>query len=165
MNHRTALLVPLLAVTSALGGCYATKAGAKRSRPVSAADSALPKDRDHVHLWVSPKPNRCPDATLPAPGQTPPEEEAKNAAAVHGLRPAFRACLTSFTARHPWSSGGSAKLALSVDCNGQVTRMRAVVNDIDRAMAACLMRAALATRFEPPSAGVALVNIPVTFDP
>ena len=164
MNHRAALLVPVLTVATALSGCYAPKAGTKRSRPVSAADAAIPKERDHVHLWVSPKPNQCPDATLPAPGQTPPEEEAKYAAAVHGMRPAFRACFTAFTARHPWSSGGSAKLALSVDCNGQVTRMRAVVNGIDRAMAACLMRAALATPFEPPSAGIARVDVPVTFE-
>lgn len=163
MSPRAALLVPLIAVASALTGCYGPKTASKRTKPVSAADAEIPSERDHLHLWVSPKPNRCPDARLPAPGQTPPGEVASYAEAVRGMRPAFRACFSDFTLRHPLRSGGSAKLALGVDCNGRVTRMRAVVNGIDRAMTACLMRAALATRFEPPSAGIAVVNVPAKF--
>jgi hypothetical protein len=57
------------------------------------------------------------------------------------------------------------RLTLGVDCEGRVTRMRAVVQNVDRAMTACMMRAALATRFDPPSAGIAVIDVPVALKP
>jgi hypothetical protein len=149
---------------SALSACYAPKAHTKPSKPISAADAKIPEG-EQVHVWVEPKPNACPDATLPAPGETPAEEEAKRQQLVRSMRPGFRTCFERFVDRHPWTSGGRVRLELRLDCEGKVTRMRAAANNIDRAMTACLMRVARAARFEPPSAGIGVVSIPTTFKP
>jgi hypothetical protein len=163
MTKRAALSIPLLGVLAALAGCSGPRAGAKGARPVTPADAEI--RREYTHVWVSPKPNRCPDARLPAPGQTPARESARSTELVRGLRPAFRACFERFIDRHPLTSGGSVRLTLGVDCEGRVTRMRAVVQNVDRAMTACMMRAALATRFDPPSAGIAVIDVPVALKP
>jgi hypothetical protein len=163
MTKRAVSLIPLLGVLVTLAGCSGPRAGAKGARPVTPADAEI--QREHTHVWVSPKPNRCPDARLPAPGQTPARERARTTELVRGLRPAFRACFERFVDRHPLTSGGSVRLTLGVDCEGRVTRMRALVRNVDRAMTACMMRAALATRFDPPSAGIAVVDIPTTLRP
>ncbi len=163
MTKRALFFMPLLGAVVTLAGCHGPKPGAQGSRPVTVADAEV--QREHVHVWVSPKPNRCPDAKLPAPGETPARESARYTELVRGMRPAFRACFERFVDRHPMTSGGSVRLALSVDCAGRVTRMRAAVKNVDRAMTACMMRAALATRFDPPTAGIAVVSVPITLKP
>jgi hypothetical protein len=164
MIHRAVALVLMLGWSNALAGCHAPKASTNGMKPVAAADAKI-SPGEQVHVWVSPKPTQCPDATLPAPGQTPPEETARRGQLVRRMKPAFRTCFERFMDRHPWSSGGRVRLELGVDCEGRVTRMRAAAGNIDRAMAACLMRVALATRFDPPSAGIGIVSIPMTFKP
>ena len=144
-------------------GCVAPTPGETRVAPMAPADTAIPGEGEQVHVWTNPDPNRCPDATLPAPGETPEGEVKKSREVVLGLRPAFHACFKQFIDRHPFFGRGSVRLAVGVDCEGKVNRVRAAVSGMDRAMAACVMRAAVATRFEPPSAGIAVVSVPATF--
>jgi hypothetical protein len=131
-------------------------------KPIPPRDAAIPEG-EAVHNWVRPQQNQCPDARLPAPGETTPEEEASYRKTLVGLRPAFALCAKPFFDRHPFFSAGGVRLTLGVDCEGEVVSARAAAQGLDRAMVACLMRAAVTTRFDPPRAGIARVGVPATF--
>lgn len=154
------LLAP--AVATALAACRApaTETHAPTA-PVRAADATLPSE-EQVHRWVSPKPSRCPDVPLPAPGQVPPDETAAQKKSALAMRPALQACGRQFLERHPFSDGGTIHLTLVIDCEGDVIRVTGVTRDTDRAFAACVMRTAVLTPFAPPSTGIDKLDLPVT---
>lgn len=79
------------------------------------------------------------------------------------MRAALQACGRQFVERHPASNGGTIRITVVIDCEGDVTRVTGVTRDTDRAFAACVMRTAVLTPFEPPSAGIAKLDLPVTF--
>lgn len=150
-----------VAMVPALSGCRARAAKAQTpERPVAPSDALLPAG-ELEHRWVSPKPNRCPDVPFPAPGQVPPQEEAEQRTSVLGMRSALQACGRQFLERHPFSTGGTIRVTLVIDCEGDVTRVTGLTSDTDRAFAACVMRTAVLTPFKPPSAGIARLYLPV----
>jgi hypothetical protein len=154
----------LLAATFGAGlvGCRAPESKTQTpAAPVAPADAVLPDD-EQVHRWVSPKPNRCPVVPFPAPGQVPPDEEAARRTSALNMRPALQTCGREFLARHPYSDGGTIRVTLVIDCEGDVTAVTGATRDTDRAFAACVMRAAVLTPFDPPSAGIARLGVPVT---
>lgn len=146
-----------------LAGCRApAKEAHAPSSAVAPADAALPGE-EQVHRWVSPKPRRCPDVAFPAPGQVSAEEEAARRRSALGMRAALQTCGRQFIERHPWSNGGTIRVTVVIDCDGDVTQVTAVTRDTDRAFAACVMRTAVLTPFDPPSAGIARLDLPITF--
>ena len=152
-----------LALGTALGGCRAPAPKTQApARPVAPADATLPEE-ELEHRWVSPKPNRCPDVPFPAPGQVSPQELAAQRQATLAMRPALQACGRQFLDRHPFTDGGTIRVTIVIDCEGEVTRVTGATRDTDRAFAACVMRTAVLTAFNPPSAGIGRIQLPVTF--
>jgi tetratricopeptide (TPR) repeat protein len=108
----------------------------------------------------------------PSPGATPapppktspaPNGNVSNAArVVAAMRSDFSRCYrNALDLDHDLT--GSARLALRVDKKGVVTNVRALVIGLTTEAAECVMRRAGLGKFEPPSGGVAVVNIPVNF--
>jgi len=112
---------------------------------------------------VSPKPSQCPEATLPAPGEVPDAELAKQNEIIRTMRPTFKKCFKQFIDRHPFFSEGGIRITADLDCTGRITGMRGFTKNLDRAMAACTMRAVLKTHFNAPSHGIGQLFVPATF--
>ena len=79
------------------------------------------------------------------------------------MRPALQTCGRQFLERHPASTGGTIRVTAVIDCEGYVSLVTGVTSDTDRAFAACVMRTVVLTPFDPPSAGIARLNLPVSF--
>lgn len=106
---------------------------------------------------------------------TSPETEAgasDDSAAAHGprsadqviasLRPRFRQCFSSWFDRGTGAEG-SVRFALELACNGDVEAVTAKSSGVDEPTVACLFGVIARAEFEPPSAGQALLQVPVVF--
>jgi hypothetical protein len=104
---------------------------------------------------------------------TPQETKGgDDAAAAHGprsadqviasLRPRFRQCFSSWFDRGA-NAEGSVRFALELACNGDVEAVTAKSSGVDEPTVACLFGVVARAEFEPPSAGQALLQVPVVF--
>jgi len=81
---------------------------------------------------------------------------------IAAMRPGFRQCYQRFLNRVPTASG-RVRLAIHVNCSGEIPSVRATAYGIDRETVACMLVTIAQARFDPPEGGASVVNVPVTF--
>lgn len=81
---------------------------------------------------------------------------------IAGLRSAFHRCFSHWLDDHA-DAQGSVRLALELDCAGEVDAISAENTGVDSGTLTCLFSAVAPARFAPPAGGHATVHLPVVF--